>query len=114
MDAAQFFAMVFGSEAFDDYVGELYLVSTMKHADDATDDERPSFAEVEFRQRQRRVKLAYKLAHDTLRPFVDGELDEEAFASRVRRTAADLCATPFGATLVRVIASQTQRLFGDF
>lgn len=98
LDPSTFFAMVFGSEKFEDYVGRLKL-STYAGAGD--DDMPPE--EAAFRQRQREVDCAVKLAA-RLAPFVDGDEDDAAFAARAAGLAGDLAATTFGATLLAVIA----------
>lgn len=92
MDAATFFAMVFGSEAFESYVGELRLASTMKQAD---------FHALQFEQRKRVVTLAKTLADEVLAPY-DG--DDRAYKAVMKTRADELAGTPFGATLLRVIA----------
>ena len=129
MDAATFFAMVFGSEAFEQYVGELRLATTMKKSmqreeeDDAFDAEQAkenpgepplekvtvSTADVDadelaFEQRRREVLLAKNLADDVLRDYVEGRVNDIDFAKTMRRKADDLASTPFGATLLLVIA----------
>jgi len=110
VDPATFFAMVFGSEQFEKFVGELRLASAMKEEDRDIDS-----VEEDFRQRQRRTRLAVTLVDDVLKPFTTGEqgegrdspppLSEEEFATKIRTEIADdLVVSPFGATLVRVIA----------
>eukprot|EP00630_Chrysocystis_fragilis_P002438 CAMPEP_0197392806 /NCGR_PEP_ID=MMETSP1165-20131217/3935_1 /TAXON_ID=284809 /ORGANISM="Chrysocystis fragilis, Strain CCMP3189" /LENGTH=628 /DNA_ID=CAMNT_0042918447 /DNA_START=15 /DNA_END=1901 /DNA_ORIENTATION=+ len=100
VDPKTFFEMIFGSEQFEKFVGELQLASVMKE-----DDHEVDAVEADFRQRQRCVRLAATLADDVLAPFVSGTLDESAFAASLdAEVAADLVATPFGATLVRVLA----------
>ncbi|KAJ8611173.1 hypothetical protein CTAYLR_003554 [Chrysophaeum taylorii] len=107
MDAATFFAMVFGSEAFETYVGELRLASTMKKSLSAGSSENDADIdadELQFEQRRRVVRLAQILADDVLEPYVSGEADVVAFRAVVGDRAKDLVGTPFGATLMRVIA----------
>ncbi|KAH8064475.1 DnaJ domain-containing protein [Aureococcus anophagefferens] len=99
MDPSVFFAMIFGSEGFEKYVGELRMAALVKGADDSP----PDSAELEFTQRRRSVKLAVAL-RDELAPLVDGAEDEKAFKARCFAEAEGLASTPFGATLTRVIA----------
>lgn len=100
VDPKTFFEIIFGSEQFERLVGELQLASLMKE-----DDHDVDAVESDFRQRQRRVRIASTLVDDVLAPFVTGVLEEDAFASKVRtEIAEELVSTPFGATLVRVIA----------
>ena len=101
MDPAVFFAMIFGSEGFEKYVGELPMAALVKGGDG--DDGPPDAAELDFAQRKRAVKLATTLV-DELAPLVDGDEDAAAFKARCAAAAAPLVATPFGATLTRVIA----------
>lgn len=109
MDAATFFAIVFGSEAFELYVGELRLASTMKKSivngssDSAAEDADIDHEELHFEQRRRVVKLALALADDLLAPFVDGSSDAREFERSIRSRGTELVGTPFGATLMRVI-----------
>ena len=99
-DPAVFFSMIFGSEEFEKYVGELQMAQMVKGPDvDGT----PDGAELAFRQRRRAVRLATTL-RDILAPLVDGSVDKPAFVAEQESVAAALCATPFGATLVKVIA----------
>ena len=96
MDPSVFFAMIFGSEAFSEYVGEL-KVAQLASGDDVPDD-----AELAFRQRRRCVELASKLVK-RIQDRVDG-CDKDAFFASCKSDGADLAKTPFGATLTRLIA----------
>jgi len=102
VDAATFFAMVFGSEQFEKFVGELQLASAMK----MDEDRDVSAVEEDFRQRQRRTRLAVTLIDDVMAPFLDEDgLSADQFADKVRdEIAKDLVTSPFGATLVRVVS----------
>lgn len=100
VDPKMFFEMIFGSEKFEKFVGELQLASVMKEEDHVVD-----VVEADFRQRQRCVRLAANLVDDILAPYVSGSMDAKQFSSHVETDVApDLVVTPFGATLVRVIA----------
>ena len=90
--------MIFGSEAFSEYVGELKVAQLANgEGDDAPDD-----AELAFRQRRRCVELASKLVK-RIQDRVDGG-DKDAFFERCKSDGSDLAKTPFGATLTRLIA----------
>lgn len=109
MDASTFFAMVFGSEAFELYVGELRLASTMKKSlahssEGSTDDADIDAEEFQFEQRKRVVTLARDLADNILAPYVEGHQTEVSFTEAIRAKATELVGTPFGATLIRVIS----------
>lgn len=114
MDASTFFAMVFGSEAFEKYVGELRLASTMRKSMSAGEGLAPhedadiDAEELHFEQRKRVVGLAKSLAYDVLAPFVSGDEDEEVFRRRTTAAGAELVGTPFGTALIEVIARSYQ------
>lgn len=85
VDSSTFFSMVFGSEQFEDLVGQLKL-ATLAHVDGMTPEEQS------FRQKQREVKCAVWLAGFLESPQGDFE-----------GLAEELSATAFGATLLGVI-----------
>eukprot|EP00635_Sarcinochrysidales_sp_CCMP3193_P013881 CAMPEP_0118905434 /NCGR_PEP_ID=MMETSP1166-20130328/9441_1 /TAXON_ID=1104430 /ORGANISM="Chrysoreinhardia sp, Strain CCMP3193" /LENGTH=601 /DNA_ID=CAMNT_0006844705 /DNA_START=68 /DNA_END=1873 /DNA_ORIENTATION=+ len=127
VDSSTFFNMVFGSEKFEQFVGQLKLALY------ASDDEMPP-EEQTFRQLQREVRCAANLA-DFIKDYVDatapttpsgetdaaakgkqqqqqrggnndgGKEDEatSAFRAKVEETADDLASTAFGATLLGVV-----------
>ena len=98
-DPSVFFAMIFGSEEFSEYVGELKVAQMSSGADgDSPDD-----AELAFRQRRRCVELAHKLVK-RIAARVDDALDKDAFFATCKADGADLAKTPFGATLTKLIA----------
>ena len=66
------------------------------------EDDTPDSAELEFLQTRRCVKLAANLRQE-VQAFVDGQ-DAAAFITNHHDLAAELASTPFGATLVKVIA----------
>ncbi|KAJ8612576.1 hypothetical protein CTAYLR_007200 [Chrysophaeum taylorii] len=96
-DPATFFAMVFGSEQFETYVGELQMATMMKEERDVDD------VEADFLQRRRSVQLAVNLI-DILAPFVVDGMPKPKFSAKLKADTADLVSTPFGTALVRVIA----------
>mmetsp|Transcript_22191 Transcript_22191/g.68426 ORF Transcript_22191/g.68426 Transcript_22191/m.68426 type:complete len:610 (+) Transcript_22191:135-1964(+) len=99
MDPAVFFSMIFGSEEFERYVGELQMAQLVKGAGDDV----PDGAELDFRQRRRAVQLAVTLLEE-IAPLVAGEIDKPSFVAAKVAGAEELVATPFGATLTRLIA----------
>ena len=103
IDPATFFAMVFGSEQFEKFVGELQLASAMKMMED--DDHDIDVVEEDFRQRQRRTRIAVTLVDDVLAPYLQGDLHDTEFFDHVKTNIAlDLVKSPYGATLVRALA----------
>mmetsp|Transcript_185 Transcript_185/g.214 ORF Transcript_185/g.214 Transcript_185/m.214 type:complete len:426 (+) Transcript_185:658-1935(+) len=110
MDASTFFAMVFGSEAFEIYVGELRLATTMKKSMQRESESEEQLLsdidadELAFEQRVREVRLAQTLADELLKDLVEERIPKEECVVSLRRKADDLATTPFGATLLMVIA----------
>jgi len=97
IDSAAMFSMIFGSDKFESYVGELQMVSSMKSSDEGV----PSNRYLEFVQWQREVTCAVYLAK-----MLDQRSDydnEKDFARIVEGEAKELASTPFGATLLGVI-----------
>lgn len=95
LDSATFFAMVFGSEAFEQFVGELQLATLMQQEESATP------ALLEHKQLKREVTCALALAA-LLVPYVEGrEADFRAFAAA---KAAELGGSAFGQALLLVIS----------
>jgi len=97
MDSSTFFSMVFGSEQFEQFVGQLKLSTYASHQDDDMPPE-----EMHFREVQRQVRCADNLVK-LIAPLVEDGASEEAFHETMATMAADLAATPFGATLLGVI-----------
>jgi len=98
VDSAMLYAMIFGSEQFERYLGELQLASMMQGGDD---DETPTSL-LRFKQRRREVKCAVALK-DRLQPFVSGELTEEQFRESLVVEAREIAGNAFGATLLSMI-----------
>ena len=123
IDPYVFFAVMFGSEAVQPYIGELWIASkaetllkdskmaqelatNMKNGAPADDPEAQSkreehvrqlLEEDEFAQRKRQVNCAINLRR-RIQPFVDGEdgMDESEFVVMVQAEAAKICQTSFG------------------
>ena len=93
------YAMLFGSEKFDDLIGELQIAAILQQAEGGED---PSLKHMSHKQRQREVECARKLA-DRLQPYVDYEVNQEAFEEGARTQAAELAMTAFGELLTHTI-----------
>lgn len=115
LDAGVLYTMIFGSEHFEFYIGELEIASNLKNMSESI--EKPNINTmnnttprmdlnaphlVRFRQRKRELQCAVNLANK-LDLFVDG--DEEAFLSKIEKEADELSETPLGASLLFVIGS---------
>jgi len=96
MDSSALYAMIFGSEKFFKYVGELQLATMMQKGEDE-DIPEPLMA---FKQTKREVQCAVDLA-EKVQLFVEGKEDE--FKEQVTEEAKDLANSPFGATLLHAI-----------
>ena len=97
-DSAAMFSMIFGSDKFESFVGELQMVTSMKSSGE---NGAPSERYLELVQWQREVTCAVYLAK-----LLDQRNDydsEKDFANLVESEAKELAATPFGATLLAVI-----------
>ena len=119
MDASTFYQMVFGSENFEDFVGELQLASLVA----SMDGDEPSMNGVKLKQRKREVHCATKLVEllatayeppapkpeasstrDTV-PAADADADATADAPSADAPAA--AATPGGGVAVGVAVTIT-------
>ena len=72
LDSSMMYAMIFGSEQFEDLIGELQLAAVLQQAD-AGGDMDPSLKHMSHKQRMREVDCARKLA-DRLQPYVDSQV----------------------------------------
>jgi curved DNA-binding protein CbpA len=97
MDSSAFFAMIFGSEDFEPLVGELQVAMMMGGGMESYNPEL-----VKFKQRKREVQCALSLV-ERIEPFVSGSENRQNFEERVKRDAAELAETSFGATLLHTI-----------
>ena len=95
MDGKAFFAMIFGSEAFEPLVGQFQLTSMMNQ-------EAMGPQEAKFVQLKRQLKCANEAAR-ILAPYVDGGMDDAAFAEEARRMGTDLAKNQFGLRLLHVV-----------
>ncbi|GBG28648.1 DnaJ family protein [Hondaea fermentalgiana] len=126
MDSSAFFMMIFGSEKFDYYVGELQLATMMSMGQDVEGEDEDAAMQalfsnnpaMEFRQRKRIVQTAVNLAK-VLQDFVDEALTDPnapKFRAKMTEEAKELSASPFGGTLLSVIGyvyvEQSEKMLG--
>ncbi|GAX76162.1 hypothetical protein CEUSTIGMA_g3606.t1 [Chlamydomonas eustigma] len=97
MDTSAFFAMLFGSDMFEPYVGELFISSMAGGGRDAGS---LSSAEMKRQQHIRVEKLANHM-RQMLQPFVQG--DEVGFTNSMSQEANILVNTSYGDTLLHTI-----------
>ena len=98
MDASQFYQMLFGSEEFDDFIGELQLAQVISMAE----GNEPSFKAMKHKQHKREVDCATKLA-ELLAPCLDDGFDEGAWEAKLQGQATELARTAFGEVLLHTI-----------
>ena len=98
MDASQFYQMLFGSEEFDDFIGELQLSQVISMAE----GNEPSFKAMKHKQHKREVDCATKLA-ELLAPCLDDGFDEGAWEAKLKGQATELARTAFGEVLLHTI-----------
>ena len=91
------YTSLFGSEAFEPYIGKLTWARLL------TQDAQMTRGEMRELQRRREVRIALNLVK-LVRPFVDGH--EEAFAATAELLAADLVKLSFGERMLIVIGRQ--------
>eukprot|EP00899_Mesostigma_viride_P016363 jgi/Mesvir1/24728/Mv21993-RA.1 len=117
--SSELFMFVFGSERFEDWVGELMLMRMQDVAmPSATSPDGKLDAEgflqqqaalesqMKKRQHKREVACAVHLA-EILDLYVhppDGDVGQDAFRSKIRAAAQELSSTAFGGTLIAVLA----------
>jgi len=99
MDPSTMYAMLFGSEKFDDLIGELQIAAMLQQAEGGDD---PSLKHMSHKQRQREVDCARRLA-DRLQPYVSSEIDDAAFEADARAQAKELAQNAFGELLTHTI-----------
>ena len=102
MDPSTMYAMLFGSEKFDDLIGELQIASMLQQAEGMQEGMDPSIKHMSFKQRAREVQCATKLA-ERLRAYAEGEIDDEAFEADAKAQASELSQTAFGELLTHTI-----------
>lgn len=101
LDPSTLYAMLFGSEKFDDLIGELQLASMIQQAESG-DGIDPSLKHMSHKQRAREVKCAHHLA-ERLREYAEGTMEEAAFVASAKEQAKELSQTGFGEVLTHTI-----------
>jgi len=114
MDPTIFFSLLFGSEQFIRYTGELHLAMALDHLSKSVEEMKDEALEhdarrnkpMEKRQKKREVHLACFL-RNRLDKFVYGR-DESGFSDDVRQEASRLAAGRFGPELLRALGEAYQ------
>jgi len=106
-DPRVYFSLVFGSEGFVKYVGELQIAKMLRPPDRRAHGDEPDAHELEFLERRRAVELATRLADDVLAPAVGGGVGGAAFEARIAASlkAEGLLSTPLGVSLAKVVGA---------
>jgi len=108
MDAGVFYAMMFGSDAFEPIIGKMSILANMGF--DSKDAEAPEgvspevfhAASQQLAAWRREVEVATNLAR-ILEPYVSGDADEEKFREQIQLIGSDLGVTAVGQALVNCI-----------
>mmetsp|Transcript_43378 Transcript_43378/g.135896 ORF Transcript_43378/g.135896 Transcript_43378/m.135896 type:complete len:623 (+) Transcript_43378:526-2394(+) len=95
MDGKTFFAMVFGSEAFEPLVGQFQIATMMQQEAMGPEEEK-------FKQLKRQLRCANE-AVKMLGVYVDGNMADEDYEAHMRLVGLDLVANEFGLRLLNVI-----------
>eukprot|EP00474_Spongospora_subterranea_P000612 CRZ01070.1 hypothetical protein [Spongospora subterranea] len=116
LDSAQLYELVFGSQRFESYVGELKLIHLQQSMSsiniNASEEEQKdaleiamSRAQVESKKRQikREVQCAVKLAEKLEAYIADFTEDHIGFKMGIEEEAKELSASAFGGTLIGVV-----------
>ncbi|KAJ3307024.1 hypothetical protein HDV03_003351 [Kappamyces sp. JEL0829] len=110
LDSANLFEMIFGSQRFDAYVGELSLMAmqdSLKMSEGGDDIQFEGMARAEkqmkARQRKREVLCAINLAKILDQYLEDASEEHVNFATYLRGEAKELVSTAFGGTLIGVL-----------
>ena len=105
LDPSLLYELIFGSEGFENLIGELQLASmfTMAGEQEATDaTESVKFGSLSHKQRMREVTCAKELV-TLLQPYVEASDVGGTFHESIAAKAADLATTPFGEILLHLI-----------
>ncbi|KAF0718351.1 Aste57867_1748 [Aphanomyces stellatus] len=111
MDNSQIYDMIFGSQAFENYVGELNLMTLQqelgKMSDNMTDAADMLGSQnsdyVKFMQKKREVTCAVFLATLLDEYMEDKSENHVNFRTKIKADAAELASTAFGGTLIGVV-----------
>jgi DnaJ-domain-containing protein 1 len=109
LDSSHMFEMIFGSQRFEQYVGELSLMSLQESFKDAEGGEdqmatmQAGQLKMEAKQRKREILCAVNLAK-VLDQYIQDQSEEKiSFNTFVIAEAKDLVATKIGGTLIGVL-----------
>ena len=107
VDAKMMFEIFFGTEKFENLVGQVPMVVEM-----SVDRPLPP-EEKKFRQLLRETKVAMHLA-ELVSPYVDGSLGSAGFSTWAATFAEELTDTPFGLRLLHCLGSSYVHCAEDF
>jgi hypothetical protein len=111
IDSSQLFEIIFGSQRFESYIGELQLLSlqeSLKAVDlDNIQPEMVQASELKLKrkQRKREIQCALNLAKLLDDYGRDNTDDKLSFRTTIQAEAKELTATAFGGTLIGVLVS---------
>ncbi|KAI8907144.1 X-domain of DnaJ-containing-domain-containing protein [Gorgonomyces haynaldii] len=109
MDSAQLYLVIFGSERFENYVGELQLLSMKDSLPQNTESMQDyknlqqAEAQMKYKQTKRQVKCALHLAKLLDNYLNDTSENHHAFEISIKSEAKELSETAFGGTLIGVV-----------
>ncbi|CAK9100182.1 unnamed protein product [Durusdinium trenchii] len=103
MDPRAFFGLLFGSERFEPWTGELLIAAQADHFTKANEDDEMSELEKSLKKRQlrREVACAVNLRERCAR-YVYGR-DTEGFKAQMRKEASELASSQFGPELLQAL-----------
>ncbi|KAJ3255558.1 hypothetical protein HK103_006194 [Boothiomyces macroporosus] len=106
-DSAQLYEVIFGSQNFESYVGELQLASMQEKLASFENPQLDQMQRIEhqmkLKQKKREVQCAVNLAKLLDKYIEDKSEDHVAFKTHVEAEAKELGATAFGGTLIGVL-----------
>jgi hypothetical protein len=111
IDSSQLFEIIFGSQRFESYIGELQLLSlqeSMKAVDlDNFQPEMVQASEMKLKRKQkkREIQCALNLAKLLENYILDTTDEKLSFRTSIQAEAKELAATAFGGTLIGVLVT---------
>lgn len=103
MDARAFFGLLFGSERFEPWTGELLIAAQADHFSKASEDDEMSELEKSLKKRQLRREVACAVnLRERSAPYVYGR-DSEGFEAQMRQEARELASSQFGPELLQAL-----------